>query len=615
MLSTVSKLRYVVGAGVLALIVVAFVALFATENVVTGVGGTEYLRLAQALLALLIVLALVLAWFAYGSLRDDLHRRAEAEGALRASEAKFSGILEIAADAIISVDTHQRIVHFNRGAEQIFGWSASEALGRELGFLLPPRHHGAHAQHVAGFGRSPETSREMGDRRAISGVRRDGTEFPAEASISKLSLVSGERLYTVLLRDITERKAREAAQEKLAHAVAKLGETLEVDATEHSIVQLALPWLADGAMLDVVTGAHQLRRVAARTHDAELTTALVRLEAHPLTMDSPSRVVDVLGRGVADVVSDVTDDWLEAHAASRDEFERMRAIGMRSAILLPLVAREHVLGVLTIFRVAGKEGRAFSEAEQLIASEVALRAAFALDNARLYETAQQATIARDHALGVVSHDLRNPISAIGMCARALLAATAADDSERRGLVTTIVDSTELTQRMIRDLLDVASIEVGRLAVEHRTVALAPVLERAVGLFQNAADERRVVLRLEHTAGVPAVIGDEERLVQVLSNLLGNALRFSDGGDEVTVSARQSGHEVEIAVRDTGAGIPASEMPRIFERYWTVRRQAPKGGTGLGLAIARGIVEAHGGRLWAESQLGKGSTFRFTVPVG
>jgi signal transduction histidine kinase len=141
------------------------------------------------------------------------------------------------------------------------------------------------------------------------------------------------------------------------------------------------------------------------------------------------------------------------------------------------------------------------------------------------------------------------------------------------------------------------------------------LERAVGLFQNAADERRVVLRLEHTAGVPAVIGDEERLVQVLSNLLGNALRFSDGGDEVTVSARHSGREVEIAVRDTGAGIPPSEMPRIFERYWTVRRQAPKGGTGLGLAIARGIVEAHGGRLWAESQLGKGSTFRFTVPVG
>jgi signal transduction histidine kinase len=112
-----------------------------------------------------------------------------------------------------------------------------------------------------------------------------------------------------------------------------------------------------------------------------------------------------------------------------------------------------------------------------------------------------------------------------------------------------------------------------------------------------------------------VSGDEERLVQVLANLLGNALRFTERGGQVTLGARRNGNEVEIHVRDSGAGIPASELGRIFERYWTVRRNAPKGGTGLGLAIARGIVEAHGGRLWAESTPGVGSTFRFTVPVG
>jgi signal transduction histidine kinase len=308
----------------------------------------------------------------------------------------------------------------------------------------------------------------------------------------------------------------------------------------------------------------------------------------------------------------VTEEWLEAHSSDLDELARLRALGMRSLLLLPLVAREHVLGVLKIFRTGNS--RPFSEAEQAIAAELALRAAFALDNARLYEKAQEATIARDHALGVVSHDLRNPISAIGMCARALLTATAEDDSERRGLVTTIVDSTELTQRMIRDLLDVASIEVGRLSVERRAVQVPVVLERAVGLFLRDAADRGVTLRLAAVPALPAVAGDEERLVQVLANLLGNALRFTERGGEVHVAAQRAGAEVEISVRDSGAGIPPTELPRIFERYWTVRRNAPKGGTGLGLAIARGIVEALGGRLWAESVPGEGSTFRFTVPV-
>lgn len=614
MVSTQSKLRIIVGAGVLSLLLIGSVTLAATRRAMHGGAEDPALRLAQALVIILLVLAVVLAWLAYASLHDDLVKRAEVESALRSSEAKFSGILEIAADAIISVDDRQRIIHYNSGAERIFGWTSAEALGRELSFLLPERHRGGHSRHVQGFGDSPGHARQMGERRAIAGLRRDGTEFPAEASISKLVLASGERVYTVLLRDVTDRQRQEEAQRHLTHAVSVLGETLDVTETERSIVQLPLGWLGDGAILVVFSGGQKMRRVPARPADnAALEAALARLAERELDMDSPSRVVDVLRRGEVEDVPEVTEEWLEAHSSDRDEFDRLRAVGMRSLLLLPLVAREHVLGVLKIFRT--EAGRPFTEADREIAAELALRAAFALDNARLYETAQQATIARDHALGVVSHDLRNPISAIGMCARALLTATAADDSERRGLVTTIVDSTELTQRMIRDLLDVASIELGRLAVERRHVAVPAALERALELFRRDAAERGVALLLEPLPDLPGVLGDEERIVQVLANLLGNALRFTDRGGSVHVGAKRSGPTVEVFVRDNGTGIPPSELPRIFERYWTVRRNAPKGGTGLGLAIARGIVEAHGGRLWAESAVGKGSTFRFTVPVG
>lgn len=610
MLSTQSKLQYVVGAGVLALIIVGSVALVATERIARGGAVGPNLRIAQALLIVLMLLAAVLAWFAYGSLRTDLERRAESEAALRASESKFAGILEIAADAIISVDERQRIIHYNNGAERIFGWPAAEALGLPLTTLLPDRHREAHAANVRGFGRSASRARQMGERGVILGLRRDGSEFPAEASISKLELGSGEHIYTVVLRDVTDRHAREEADRRLHEAVSSLGETLEVAATERAIAQLPLDWLGDGALLNVHTGQGRLRRVASETVDPALARALRLVAAHSLDLDSPSRVVDVLRRGVAEHVAEVTDEWLEEHSADGDELARLRAVGMRSLLFLPLVAREHVLGVLTIFRVGSV--RPFSVAEQLAGRELALRAAFALDNARLYEQAQQATIARDHALGVVSHDLRNPLSAIGMCARALLTASTEQSPDQRGLVGTILDSTELMQRMIRDLLDVASIEVGQLSVERREVNVGEVIARATSLFAREAEERGVTLTGDDVAEGVTIVGDEERLVQALSNLLGNAMRFTERGGSVKVTARTIGRELEISVADTGAGVPPSELPRIFERYWTVRGTAPKGGTGLGLAIARGIVEAHGGRLWAESEVGKGSIFRFTL---
>ena len=612
MLSTTTKLRLTVGAGVVSVIVVGGVALAATQRVARETGFASELRMIEGLLAVMLLLAVVLAWFAYASLRDDLAKRSEVESALRASEAKFSGILEIAADAVISVDDQQCILHFNRGAERIFGWAASEMLGQSMAVLLPDRFRTGHATHLHGFGTAPEAAREMSTRGEIFGRRRDGSEFPAEASISKLTLANGERIFTVSLRDISERKQIEDAQHRLAAAVATLGETLEVDATERSIVQLPLPWLGDGALIDVLTGSAQMRRIPSVTGDATRDAALAAFATIPLDLDSPSRVVDVLRSGRTEVVLEVTDEWIEAHSADEHEFALVRALGMGSLLLLPLVAREHVLGVLTILRSAGAPP--FSHRDRMIAEELALRAAFALDNARLYATARQATHARDHALGVVSHDLRNPISAIGMSARALLAALPEAEVERRNLVANIMESQELTQRMIRDLLDVASIEVGRLSVERRDEAVRPILERAVALFVREASERGVSLELAPHGELPNISGDAERLVQVLSNLIANALRYTDRGGQVIVSAHRLGDEVEIAVADTGVGIPASAVPLIFERYWTVRGNAPRGGTGLGLAIARGIVEALGGRLWAESTLGKGSTFRFTVRV-
>ena len=312
MLSTSAKVRVVVGAGVGALLVVGGVALGIAFRASVAEGARAEWRVVPPLLLLLLGLALILAWFAYTNLQSDLELRARSEYALRASEAKFSGILDIAADAIISIDDTQRILHFNRGAEVIFGYAAAEVVGHPLSDLLPPRYRGAHDGHVRTFGRSSDAARQMNDRREIFGLRHDGTEFPAEASISKLDQGDGSRVFTVLLRDVTERRAREEAQRQLSSAAALLGETLEVEGTERSVVQMPVPWLGDAALLDVVTGTSALRRVPAVTGDAARDAALTALAATALDLDSPSRVVDVLRTGRTEVVDEVTEEWLEA---------------------------------------------------------------------------------------------------------------------------------------------------------------------------------------------------------------------------------------------------------------------------------------------------------------
>ena len=537
--------------------------------------------------------------------------RPETEAALLSTAAKFEAILAIAADAIISVDERMRIVHFNHGAERIFGYAQQEAMGQSLDMLLPERFRRAHTSHVHMFGRGPDDARRMAERREIYGLRRSGEEFPAEASISRLDTPEG-RLYTVVLRDISERKRAETNQRFLATAGDLFARSLELETTIHTVVQLPVEHLADGCILDLVERGGRIRRYVSESADAALEARLRRVEREfTLTWDSPSRVIDVLQTGRPELVPTLTFEWLEAHVETAEQMRLEREMERRSLIIVPLIAREAVIGAMSLFTV-GARGRHFDAVDLHVALELGRRAAFAIDNARLYREAQRATRARDEILGVVSHDLRNPLSAIAMVTRALRDQLAPDDP-RRELLDTAYDSTEWMNRLIQDLLDVASIEAGRLAVERRPEAVTPLLERAAAMFERTAADRSLIVRVTAPAGLPSVVADAERVLQVLANLLGNAVKFTEPGGAITVSAEPLDGEVAISVIDSGVGIPPEHLPHIFERYWYARRTAHKRGSGLGLAIAKGIVEAHNGRLWVKSTLGSGSTFTFTLP--
>jgi PAS domain S-box-containing protein len=594
---------------------------------VLAAGDAEEARLLDARLAhqrnserLLAIASIALAitgvgfaWLFRRSIRHDLVGRSQAEAELRASEAKFAGILDIAVDGVITVDERQTIVHFNRGAETIFGYHRTEVIGQPLEKLLPARHAHAHAGHLHAFAASPETSRRMGERRQINGRGKNGDEFPAEASISKLHTPSGW-LFTAVVRDVTESRQREAHEHALVTASGDLAAAPEYAATLSVAARLPVPAVGAWSLLDLLepteSGERALRRTAGAHPDPDVQGTLREIEALGIDDDSPEPSIDVLRTGEARTITPVNDEWLDAHLPTPRHAALFRALAPASLLVVPLVGHDTVLGVWTI---GASVEHHFDRHDEALAKALAERAALAIQNARLLRTAQNATAARDKVLGVVSHDLRNPLSAVTMLARRLVDEPATQ-LEQRTTGASILSAVDWMHRLIQDLLDIASIEVGRLSVELEPQSIAAIVEAGIAMFQDRARERDVRLVPQVTADGPLVLADGARVVQALANLVGNALKFTAPRGTVEVGARVDEDHMLVWVRDDGAGIPAAELPHVFDRFWHARRGSSQRGYGLGLAITQGIVKAHGGRIWAESVVGEGSTFFFTLPL-
>ncbi|MFW5947542.1 MAG: PAS domain S-box protein, partial [Gemmatimonadota bacterium] len=339
-------------------------------------------------------------------------RAPDYDEALRLSRARFERIVEIAADAIISVDEDQSIILFNRGAEEIFGYSRDEILGCPLDLLLPERFRGIHHRHMEQFAGGREVARHMGERREIAGLRKDGREFPAEASISQMETPVG-RVFTVVLRDVTERKKAEQTQRFLSDASAVLARSLDYEETLAELTRIALPHLADWCIIDMVDDGG-LRRIQVAHPDPALADAAEALRAYPPEPARPHPTHTVLETGEPELIETVTDSFLRGVAADDEHLALLRRLGMASVLVVPLVARSHTLGAVAL--VAADRSRAFAPDDVMLAQELARRAALAVDNARLYREARDAVAARDEVLSVVSHDLGNPLSAVRVSA-------------------------------------------------------------------------------------------------------------------------------------------------------------------------------------------------------
>jgi signal transduction histidine kinase len=408
------------------------------------------------------------------------------------------------------------------------------------------------------------------------------------------------------------RAEAEAARNRLgflSDVSATLASSLDYGETLSRLAHLAVPALGEWCAVDMIEGERLVRPGAA--HRDPRLEPLVRELGRYHNASVPHGASLVTRTGQPELVAAITP----AFAAELEPYPRfheaLRQLRLTSFVAVPLVGHGGVLGSITVGRTDAQP--AFDAEDLALARELCGRAAVAVENARLYAASRNAVRARDQFLAVVSHDLRNPLGAIDLTVSLMLRSLPATDAKTRKRAENIRRSVHRMNRLIDDLLDMASIDANRLAIDAKATDVSGILAETHDTFAEIAAEKRLRFDCRIAPAVHEARCDRGRILQVLSNLVGNAVKFTSEGGAITLAAEREPGAVHVSVTDTGRGMSKEEVAHAFERFWQVQTVG-RSGIGLGLFIARGIVEAHGGRIWVESEPGKGTSFFFTLPV-
>jgi len=540
-------------------------------------------------------------------LAADIIERTKAEEAIRFSEARFSGILKISADAIISVDEAQRITLWNTGAEKTFGYSADEVIGTPLARMIPERFREAVATGIKQFASQDDVTRKVGGRGIpLYGLRKDGEEFPVEGSVSKLRMDDTLTL-TASIRDVTQSRRLEAEQRVLADLGHVLSSTLDYESTLTNIVRLAARELGELIALYIVERGDVRRVRAASRHptDSPWFAEVPSENERIVGPEHPARQVIVSGKPV---LMEISPEVLQTLAIDPDHRRALESAHIRSAMGIPLCIADECLGALII-----QSSRVYGPEDLRLAQEVGNRTALFVKNARLHQIARHAIQDRDDVLRIVAHDLKNPLSTIVMEADLLRLNEQLEDHGPQDMADAITRAANRMTRLVQDLLDVSHMDSEPLDVTPAPLSASAVISDLAKLQEPLASAAGLDFRCDVATDAGDVFADRDRLLQALENLVSNAIRHTPPGGRVTVGAKRNADVVVFSVSDTGSGIPADSLPYVFDRF-AEKRHVDKGGTGLGLPIVKGIVDAHGGNVWAESKVGVGSTFYFSVPA-
>ncbi|MBI3158105.1 MAG: GAF domain-containing protein [Chloroflexi bacterium] len=426
------------------------------------------------------------------------------------------------------------------------------------------------------------------------------TAFTGQAAIA----LENARLYTLTDQQLATRVEELSVMQRIDR---ELNTSLDVSRAMRITLEWAIRQSAAVAGLVGVLGEAGLRLVASEGYATEL---------------EPYRETGLLPLEMPALAEAVRTGRVQLPDAARLGLRDTLLAGAQGQIVIPIRRETDVIGLLLLESV---EREGFDDEAQAFLIRLADHAAIAIANAQLYAEVQRANLAKSDFVSFVSHELKTPMTSIRGYADLLAAGAVGPVTDAQGeFIATIRSNVSRMATLVSDLADVSRIEAGRLHLEFAPVDLAEVVEEVVRSTRAMFDEKSQELTLDLPDGLPPIWGDRNRLVQVLTNLTSNANKYTPPEGKVTIRARRARNEwdpqgadevVHVAVQDTGIGIKEEDQKYIFTQYFrTEEGKDTAPGTGLGLNIARNLAEMQGGRIWFESQPGKGTTFQFTVPV-
>jgi PAS domain S-box-containing protein len=549
-----------------------------------------------------------------------LERRvAELEREIAESQAfheRASAIVESSDDAIISKDVNGIITSWNRGAQRLYGYDASEVIGKSIAVLMPPDYTNDFPTILERLRRGERIEHYETVR-----VSKEGRRIQVSLTISPLKDASGRIIgASKIARDITERKQSEAAlrqsEEKLA---ADLAEITRLHALSTRLLSpesfgSALEDVLDNAMHASGAGQGSIQIYEPASRSLEIVTQRGFQKDFvdffcSVSADAGTACARALKTRKRVMIEDVELD--REFAPHRD---RARAAGFRAVQSTPLLSHDgRMLGMLsTHFAVPAT----LADRQERLLDIYARHAADVIERFHFERALQDADRRKDEFIAVLAHELRNPLAPVRNAAHYLKLKGLADPDVRQPLE--MIDrQVNLMSRLIEDLLDVSRITRGVLELRRERVLLADLVEAAVEACRHEVDARRHVLRVDMPEEPIALYADRARLIQVLCNLITNAAKYSPPGGEIEIGARKTSKDLEISVRDKGVGIPPDKLTEIFDLFAQLDRGLERqgGGLGIGLTLARQIIELHQGTIEARSEgMGKGSEFVLHLPM-
>lgn len=560
----------------------------------------------------------------------------QAEGAkLNSSEERFRLLVESVKDyAIFMLDPNGRVESWNSGAQNIKGYLAKEVIGRHFSIFYPPEDNAWNKpkwelEQAVVAGRFEDEGWRL---------RKDGTRFWANVIITALRDERGAlRGFAKVTRDMTERKRAEAAVHQanaelekrvndrtfklsfLAEASKLLASSLNYETTLQRVAQLIVPQLADWCSVYILENSHKPKQVALAHADPDKIKWAYELQEkyqdkYPYDPAAPYGLPAVLRTGQPELYPAVTDEMLVQSSQDDEQLQLMRELNIKSLVIMPLIARERILGAIQL--VSTNLERNYTEEDLPFIQDVAQRASLAVDNARLYEDAQQAIALRNEFLSVAAHELKTPITSLRGFTQLLIRKLNLNnplnpDQLRQGLEHINTQSSRLSS-LVGRLLDISQLEAGKLILNRESADLSLMLQGIVDAARMRSDNHQFVLEApEHLE----TMLDPLRFEQVLNNLLDNAIKYSPEGGTIRVELTYlpDSRLARIKIKDQGIGILPENLEKIFEPFYQ-GQQRGYAGLGLGLYISRQIIDLHGGIIEAESVKDSGATFVISLPV-